>query len=697
MSPARLAWHLGSSSRRTVCGALGGCASLVVFALVLLGFPGTASAAAPTVAKLSASSGPSVGGATVIISGSGFTGLSGADAVSFGGTSAASYHVDSAGQITAVTPAHSVGEVDVVVTASGLPSADTAADDYTFLKRYDQTNAFVTWTGGWAGVADASAWKGSYSRSSASGAYASVTFNGTRLDWVAARGPTEGLVAVYLDGAPAGKVNLYNVTALFQQYVWSTGDLPAGSHRVSFIRDAASVPGAYATIDAVDILGNLTGYHRLEQSDGRIAYKGAWATVTAMASSLGTYKRSADASAAVIVDFTGTYVAWVATKGPVYGKARVSLDGADSVGVDLSSASWQYQVRVWRSGVLPSGKHELKIWYDASSASGSFIDVDAFETDGWLDQAYFMSRYEQYDPRVVLSGAWSTVVSSSASAGSFKTGGAGAGISVQFSGTRLDWIATLGPTMGKADVSVDGKPAVSVDLFNSATVYQKAVYSTGTLAAGKHVVEIDWDEGNAAGASISLDAFDVAGTLPWPSTVSSALALWVEQRLSDLSYRPGPVDGVIDTKTRGAVIAFQKWEGMTRNGDLTVAVLDRLSSASRPRPARTGTTNPWIEVNKTKQVLLYCKNGAVVWTLPVSTGSASVGIATPSGTFKVTRKTLETSPRYKPLYISTTLLAIHGYPSVPTYPASHGCVRTNIWDQDELWPLIAVGTAVYIY
>ena len=87
----------------------------------------------------------------------------------------------------------------------------------------------------------------------------------------------------------------------------------------------------------------------------------------------------------------------------------------------------------------------------------------------------------------------------------------------------------------------------------------------------------------------------------------------------------------------------------------------------------------------------------MVWTLPVSTGSASVGIVTPVGTFKVTRKTLETNPRYLPLYISTTLLAIHGYPSVPTYPASHGCVRTQTWDEDALYPLIPVGTYVYIY
>ena len=75
-----------------------------------------------------------------------------------------------------------------------------------------------------------------------------------------------------------------------------------------------------------------------------------------------------------------------------------------------------------------------------------------------------------------------------------------------------------------------------------------------------------------------------------------------------------------------------------------------------------------------------------------------MGIVTPSGTFKVLRKTLETDPRYLPLYIAfAERLAIHGYPNVPTYPASHGCVRTPLWDQDVLYPLIPVGTYVYIY
>jgi hypothetical protein len=308
------------------------------------------------------------------------------------------------------------------------------------------------------------------------------------------------------------------------------------------------------------------------------------------------------------------------------------------------------------------------------------------------------NRYEQSDPRLLYLGTWSTVAGAGASGGSDKRCSTNSGsVTVTFTGRQLDWIATTGSEMGQADVSLDGGAAVTVDLSGADTVYQQKVWSTGMLGAGTHKLEISWSEGNAPGAYIDVDALEVLGSLPWSVALTSTEIRWAEQRLADLSYRPGAIDGVVDAKTRGAIIAFQKWEGLTRDGQLTSAVWSRLQTASRPRPARAGTTSPWIEVNKTRQVLLYCRDGAVVWTLPVSTGNASVGIVTPSSTYSVRRKTLETSPRYKPLYISTTLLAIHGYPSVPIYPASHGCVRTQLWDQDVLYPLIPVGTRVYIY
>jgi len=194
-------------------------------------------------------------------------------------------------------------------------------------------------------------------------------------------------------------------------------------------------------------------------------------------------------------------------------------------------------------------------------------------------------------------------------------------------------------------------------------------------------------------------------TPDWPdgldfSTVKTgsegAAVLWLEQKLTDLTYRPGPIDGVFDKRTHQAVIAFQKWEGLARDGVVGAEVWTHLLGASAPTSAddRSGA---WIEVDKAKQVLLYVEGGMVTRTLPVSTGSPNVGIVTPSGTFTVyARSPNWDGPRYKPLYLRG-ILAIHGYPSVPTWPASHGCIRVPLWDMDEFYPLIAVGTKVHVY
>jgi hypothetical protein len=75
----------------------------------------TTAVCAPTVSTVAPTSGPTLGGTSVVIIG---TNLTGASAVSFGGIAASSFTVDSATQITATTPAHAAGALDVVVTTA---------------------------------------------------------------------------------------------------------------------------------------------------------------------------------------------------------------------------------------------------------------------------------------------------------------------------------------------------------------------------------------------------------------------------------------------------------------------------------------------------------------------------------------------------------------------------------------------------
>lgn len=93
----------------------------------------TVTAPAPTVTSISPTSGPIAGGTSVTLTGTGFTGTTGAGGVRFGGTNATSYTVNNDTQITAVSPAHAAGVIDVTVTAPGGTSATSASDQFTYV------------------------------------------------------------------------------------------------------------------------------------------------------------------------------------------------------------------------------------------------------------------------------------------------------------------------------------------------------------------------------------------------------------------------------------------------------------------------------------------------------------------------------------------------------------------------------------
>jgi hypothetical protein len=181
-----------------------------------------------------------------------------------------------------------------------------------------------------------------------------------------------------------------------------------------------------------------------------------------------------------------------------------------------------------------------------------------------------------------------------------------------------------------------------------------------------------------------------------------------EQRLWELGYWAGPIDGKFDSASRQALIAFQKVEGRARNGQLTSTELRALLTASRPRPRFEGYGH--IEIDLTRQVLFVIdETGTVSRILPVSTGNDGRYVDhgqvhrahTPRGTFKVLRKingwrVSSLGLLYYPSYIVNGI-AVHGSLSVPTYPASHGCIRVPMFAAKELSSLMPIGIEVSVY
>jgi hypothetical protein len=175
-----------------------------------------------------------------------------------------------------------------------------------------------------------------------------------------------------------------------------------------------------------------------------------------------------------------------------------------------------------------------------------------------------------------------------------------------------------------------------------------------------------------------------------------------------MGYGPGRADGVIDGDTRNALIVFQKWEGRKITGQLSRREFDAIMSAAAPQARDSGYRH--VEVDLERQVLLLTDDdGAVIRMLPVSTGSnkrydekGMRGLAyTPTGRFRIYAKISgwRKSPLgllYYPNYFSDGL-AIHGNPSVPHSPQSHGCVRIPMEAAVEISRALPVGTILLIY
>ena len=172
------------------------------------------------------------------------------------------------------------------------------------------------------------------------------------------------------------------------------GTLASGAHTVRIEWTGSKSSGATDTninVDALDIVGTLSQAPavqavRYEQNDTHFAYVGMWTASSSSSASGGSFRFADSAGSAVTVTFTGSYLAWIAKKSPVYGKAKVTVDGGTPMIVDLYSPSTLWKQKVWEKTLGP-GAHTLRIEWTgtkSTSATETNIGVDAFDLIGVL-------------------------------------------------------------------------------------------------------------------------------------------------------------------------------------------------------------------------------------------------------------------------------------------------------------------------
>ena len=223
----------------------------------------------------------------------------------------------------------------------------------------------------------------------------------------------------------------------------------------------------------------------------------------------------------------------------------------------------------------------------------------------------------------------------------------------------------------------------------------------GQVPPGKVVVGIGAAR-SAAGYALALAADTVVRGAFGPGVAD------LQRRLLALGYWT-PVDGRFSELTRQAVYALEKAAGLPRRGSVGPAERRLLEEGFRPTP-RTGFGYT-VEIDKSRQIIMVVRDGVAVWTFNTSTGNERPyysggrrAIAhTPEGRFAVysainglRRSALGTL--WRPRYF-TGGYAVHGSPSIPPYPASHGCARLSNAAIDFVWAanLLPIGTPVWVY
>ena len=165
--------------------------------------------------------------------------------------------------------------------------------------------------------------------------------------------------------------------------------------------------------------------------------------------------------------------------------------------------------------------------------------------------------------------------------------------------------------------------------------------------------------------------------------------------LNEMAFVPSK-SRCFDGKMERAVLAYRKLNQLGRSARAGSRIVKRVYSRIGRYRVRKPGLGDHVEAPLSRQVIVFAKGRKPYAIFPIASGAP----ATPTilGTYRFYWK----DPGYNAIgmYYSSYFIrgyAIHGYKSVPNYPASHGCLRTFIADQPRIYELTKIGQPIYVY
>jgi peptidoglycan hydrolase-like protein with peptidoglycan-binding domain len=188
----------------------------------------------------------------------------------------------------------------------------------------------------------------------------------------------------------------------------------------------------------------------------------------------------------------------------------------------------------------------------------------------------------------------------------------------------------------------------------------------------------------------------------------------LQQRLDELHYDPGKIDGKYGPTTQMAVWAFEKVNRIKPSGTVGKRVWRALEAPRTPKPVAKKHEDDRVDIDLEHQYLVVYKDGAPALISHISSGGGyrycakDPGSDTPrcryavtsTGDFRTGRRVngWDDGPLghlYNPVYFNGGI-AVHGYPSVPLGPVSHGCVRIPMHSADLFPKLVGTNVPVHV-
>jgi hypothetical protein len=176
---------------------------------------------------------------------------------------------------------------------------------------------------------------------------------------------------------------------------------------------------------------------------------------------------------------------------------------------------------------------------------------------------------------------------------------------------------------------------------------------------------------------------------------SGTHVLILQRLLRSLGY-PSPVTGGYDQATSLAVLAFRKVNHMGRSGSAGTGVYDKVLRRRGRFKLRHPRAGKHVEFDWSRQVVVLADRGRAWRVYHASSGTS----ATPTvfGSYRFYSK--QAGVNSKQMLHSNYFIggyAIHGYPSVPNYPASHGCIRVPNRSAGDINSWIRLGDPIFSY